>query len=157
DHLQIFRQLGFNRLSIGIQDFDQNVQLAVRRIQPFANTAVLFDDARSLGFESINVDLIYGLPKQTRSSFDKTLDLVLGLDPDRLAVFSYAHVPELKHQQRSFEKFLPSEAEKLCLFVDAVHKLTNAGYEHIGLDHFAKPGDPLVAARDNGTLHRNFQ
>jgi oxygen-independent coproporphyrinogen-3 oxidase len=157
EHLRTLRRLGFNRLSVGIQDFDANVQLAVRRIQPYEHTRQLFEQARALGFESINADLIYGLPKQTRSSFQKTLDLVLTLNPDRLAVFSYAHVPALKHQQRSFEKYLPTESEKLQLFVDAIHSLTAAGYEHIGMDHFARPADPLVAARDNGSLHRNFQ
>src|SRR5215471_12201549 len=157
EQLQTLRALGFNRLSMGIQDFDPNVQLTIRRIQPYGHTRELFDNARALGFESINADLIYGLPKQTRSSFQKTLDLVLELDPDRLAVFSYAHVPVLKHQQRSFEKYLPSESEKVQLFLDAIHRLTAAGYEHIGMDHFARPGDPLVAARDNGSLHRNFQ
>jgi len=157
DQLRTLRSLGFNRLSVGIQDFDWNVQLAVRRIQPFEHTRELFEEARALGFDSINADLIYGLPKQTRPSFQKTLDLVLSLSPDRLAVFSYAHVPALKHQQRSFEKYLPSESEKLQLFLDAVQKITSAGYEHIGMDHFARPGDALVAARDNGSLHRNFQ
>src|SRR5262245_6080992 len=147
-HLQTLRSLGFNRLSMGIQDFDPNVQLAIRRIQPYSHTRELFDNARALGFESINADLICGLPKQTRSSFQKTLDLVLELDPDRMAVFSYAHVPVLKHQQRSFEKYLPSESEKVQLFLDAIHRLTAAGYEHIGMDHFARPGDALVAARD---------
>jgi oxygen-independent coproporphyrinogen III oxidase len=157
EHLQTLRSLGFNRLSMGIQDFDANVQLAIRRIQPYAHTREVFDNAHALGFESINADLIYGLPKQTRFSFLKTLDLVLELDPDRLAVFSYAHVPVLKHQQRSFEKYLPSESEKLQLFVDAMQRLTAAGYEHIGMDHFARPSDGLVAARNNGSLHRNFQ
>src|SRR6185503_5084865 len=120
DHLRALRSLGFNRLSVGIQDFDPNVQLAVRRFQSFEQTRALFDEARSLGFESINADLIYGLPKQTPASFNKTLDLVLELNPDRLAVFSYAHVPTLKRQQRSFEKYLPSESEKLQLFLDAI-------------------------------------
>lgn len=157
EHLQTLRSLGFNRLSIGIQDFDWNVQLVVRRIQPYEHTREMFDAARALGFESINADLIYGLPKQTRASFQKTLGLILELSPDRLAVFSYAHVPAMKKQQRSFEKHLPTESEKLQLFMDAIERLTSAGYQHIGLDHFARPGDPLVAARDNGTLHRNFQ
>ena len=157
DHLRTLRSLGFNRLSVGIQDFDWNVQLTVRRIQPYEHTRELFEQARALGFESINADLIYGLPKQTRSSFQKTLDLVVQLNPDRLAVFSYAHVPALKHQQRSFEKYLPSESEKLQLFLDAVQRLTSAGYEHVGMDHFARPSDALVAARNNGSLHRNFQ
>jgi len=157
EQLQTLRSLGFNRLSMGIQDFDPNVQLAIRRIQSYEHTRELFDNARAMGFESINADLIYGLPKQTRSSFQKTLDLVLELDPDRLAVFSYAHVPVLKHQQRSFERYLPSESEKLQLFADAIQRLSAAGYEHIGMDHFARPSDGLVAARDNGSLHRNFQ
>jgi len=155
--LQTLRSLGFNRLSMGIQDFDPNVQVAIRRIQPYEHTREFFENARALGFQSINADLIYGLPKQTRSSFQKALDLVLELDPDRLAVFSYAHVPVLKHQQRSFEKYLPSESEKLQLFVDAMQRLSAAGYEHIGMDHFARPGDGLVAARNDGSLHRNFQ
>jgi oxygen-independent coproporphyrinogen-3 oxidase len=157
DHLQTLRRLGFNRLSIGVQDFDWNVQLAVRRVEPYSHTATLVEEARKLGFESINLDLIYGLPKQTRASFNDTLGLVLQLNPDRLAVFSYAHVPTMKRQQRSFERYLPSEQEKLQLFVDAVDKFIGAGYEHIGMDHFAKPRDPLVIARDNGSLHRNFQ
>ncbi len=157
DHLRALRSLGFNRLSVGIQDFDPQVQLAVHRMQSFEGTRDLFDMARALGFESINADLIYGLPRQNRPSFQQTLDQVLELSPDRLAVFSYAHVPALKKQQRSFERFLPAESEKLQLFRDAIEKLTSAGYEHIGMDHFARPSDPLVAARDNGSLHRNFQ
>jgi oxygen-independent coproporphyrinogen-3 oxidase len=157
DHLRTLRTLGFNRLSVGIQDFDPTVQLTIHRIQPFERTRELFDQARELGFESINADLIYGLPRQTRATFNKTLDLMLELNADRLAVFSYAHVPTLKHQQRAFEKYLPTESEKLEIFVDAINALTAAGYEYIGMDHFARPGDPLVDARDNGSLHRNFQ
>jgi oxygen-independent coproporphyrinogen-3 oxidase len=157
EHLQTLCRLGFNRLSVGVQDFDWNVQLAVRRVEPYSHTAALLGEARKLGFESINLDLIYGLPKQTLTSFGETLDLVLELNPDRLSVFSYAHVPKLKRQQRSFEKFLPSEEEKLQLFLLAVDKLVGAGYQHIGMDHFAKPDDPLVIALDNGSLHRNFQ
>jgi len=157
EHLWTLRNLGFNRLSIGLQDFDTNVQLTVRRIQSFGQTLEIFEEARRLEFESVNVDLIYGLPRQTRTSFNRTLELVLELNPDRLAVFSYAHVPSLKHQQRSFEKYLPTDPEKLQLFLDAMDRLTSAGYEHIGMDHFARPGDALVAARDDGSLHRNFQ
>lgn len=156
-HLRKLRQLGFNRLSVGIQDFDPNVQLAVRRIQPYEQTRWLFDEARSLGFESINADLIYGLPKQTRTSFQQTLDRLVEINPDRIAVFSYAHVPTIKKQQRSFERHLPAEEDKVQLFVDAIATLTAAGYEHIGMDHFARRSDPLVAARDAGSLHRNFQ
>jgi oxygen-independent coproporphyrinogen-3 oxidase len=142
---------------MGIQDFDKTVQLAVRRLQSYERTRELFDFARGLGFESINADFIYGLPKQTRSSFDRTLDMLLELGPDRVAMFSYAHVPSIKRQQKSFEKHLPPESEKLQLFLDAINRLTSAGYEHVGMDHFARPSDPLVVARDNGTLHRNFQ
>jgi len=157
DHLRTLRALGFNRLSIGIQDFDPSVQLTVRRLQSYEDTLSLFEQARRLGFESINVDLIYGLPRQTRQSFEMTLDRVLSLMPDRLAVFSYAHVPTLKRQQRSFERYLPSEPDKLQIFLDAIERLTAAGYEYIGMDHFARPEDPLVVARENGSLHRNFQ
>jgi oxygen-independent coproporphyrinogen III oxidase len=157
EHLQVLRSLGFNRLSVGIQDFDNAVQLAVRRFQSYECTRDIFEQARVLGFESVNADLIYGLPKQTRSSFDKTLDLMLELNPDRVAVFSYAHVPSIKHQQKSFEKYLPSEREKLTIFMAAVARLISAGYEQIGMDHFARRSDPLVAASINGTLHRNFQ
>jgi oxygen-independent coproporphyrinogen-3 oxidase len=110
-----------------------------------------------LKYESISADLIYGLPLQTRSSFARTLNSILNLRPDRLSVFSYAHVPSLKRQQKALERLLPDEADKASLFEDAVSVLTQAGYEHIGMDHFAQPGDPLVAARNDGTLHRNFQ
>src|SRR5262249_9359518 len=133
------------------------VQLAVHRVQSYEQTREIFEQARMLGFESINADLIYGLPKQTRASFGQTLDQVLDLKPDRLAVFSYAHVPALKHQQRRCEKYLPTEEDKLQLFVDAIELLTAAGYEHLGMDHFARPDDALVAARNDGSLHRNFQ
>jgi oxygen-independent coproporphyrinogen-3 oxidase len=156
-HLETVRGLGFNRLSMGIQDFDENVQRAVRRIQSFESTRALFALAHALKFESISADLIYGLPLQTASSFARTLNSMLELRPDRLSVFSYAHVPSVKRQQKAFEPLLPNETEKARLFDDAVRVLTAAGYEHIGMDHFALPDDPLVQARNNGTLHRNFQ
>lgn len=157
EHLRTLRSLGFNRLSVGIQDFDHSVQAAVRRIQSYDQTLDLFEEARKLEFESVNADLIYGLPLQTPTSFEKTLRKVLSLSPDRIALFSYAHVPTLKRQQRAFEKLLPTEAAKLQLFLDAILAFTAAGYEHIGMDHFARPHDPLVRARDNHSLHRNFQ
>jgi oxygen-independent coproporphyrinogen-3 oxidase len=157
EHLQTLRWLGFNRISVGIQDFDAVVQAAVRRFQSIEATRKIFDKARSLGFDSINADLIYGLPHQTPQSFARTLDQVIELAPHRLAVFSYAHVPSMKRQQRSFEKHLPDESRKLELFELALARLKSAGYEHVGMDHFALPSDPLVAARDNGTLRRNFQ
>ena len=157
EQLVTLRSVGFNRLSLGVQDFDPIVQQTVRRIQPFAMTSQLIDRARSLKFESINLDLIYGLPMQTLTSFERTLQQVLRLSPDRIAMFSYAHVPSLKHQQRSFEKDLPTESEKSGLFLMGLQTLTSHGYEHIGLDHFARPDDPLAIARANGSLHRNFQ
>jgi oxygen-independent coproporphyrinogen-3 oxidase len=155
--LEVLRELGFNRLSLGIQDFDTDVQQTIRRIQPFEQTRDAFAHARALGFDGVNADLIYGLPRQTRDSFSRTLDQVLCLAPDRLSVFSYAHVPTLKRQQKALEPFLPGESDKLELFELAVDRLTAAGYVFIGIDHFALPGDPLVEARDNGSLHRNFQ
>jgi oxygen-independent coproporphyrinogen-3 oxidase len=157
EHLHTLRWLGFNRLSAGIQDFDPIVQSAIHRIQPFEMTRLLLTEARKLGFESINVDLIYGLPFQTKSSFDKTLDLVHKLDPDRIAVFSYAHVPSIKKQQTALSAHLPNDEDKLSLLLLAVERLTGAGYEAIGMDHFARPNDPLNVALRNGTLHRNFQ
>jgi oxygen-independent coproporphyrinogen III oxidase len=156
-HLRTLRSLGFNRLSIGVQDFDPEVQAAIHRLQPFELTRDLFAEARGLGFESINVDLIYGLPFQNKYSFGHTLDLIQQLQPDRIAVFSYAHVPAIKKQQKALESYLPSEIEKLVLFSTAVDHLTSAGYEYIGMDHFALPEDPLSVALHNGTLHRNFQ
>ncbi len=157
EQLVTLRSAGFNRLSVGVQDFDPIVQQAVRRIQPFAMTSELIEQARSLNFDSINLDLIYGLPMQTLTSFERTLQQVLRLSPDRIAMFSYAHVPSLKHQQRSFEKDLPTESEKSDLFLMGLQTLTSHGYEHIGLDHFARPDDPLAIARATGSLHRNFQ
>ena len=157
EHLQVLRSLGFNRLSVGIQDFDPQVQQAVRRIQSFESTRQLFAEARRLQFESINVDLIYGLPFQNRYSFRHTLELIRRLEADRIAVFSYAHVPSLKKQQKALEKHLPSDQEKFDLFLTAIDYLTTAGYDFIGLDHFAKPNDPLSQAWKDGTLHRNFQ
>lgn len=157
DHLRTLRLLGFNRLSVGIQDFDPAVQATVRRFQTFEETRAIFDTARELGFGSINADLIYGLPKQTPFSFAKTLDQVLELNPDRVAAFSYAHVPTMKRQQRSFEQFMLSPSDKLDLFLLASQRLTSAGYQQIGMDHFARPWDTLVSAQNHGTLHRNFQ
>jgi len=157
EHLQALRSLGFNRLSLGIQDFNPQVQTAVHRIQPFELTRDLVDEARRLRFESLNVDLIYGLPHQNKYSFQRTLELVLQLNPDRIAVFSYAHVPSMKKQQKALEAHLPSEQEKLATFLTAIDFLTAASYEYIGIDHFARSGDPLSQALKDGTLHRNFQ
>jgi oxygen-independent coproporphyrinogen-3 oxidase len=156
-HMETLRKLGFNRLSMGIQDFNPEVQRLVHRVQPYEVTRDLIAMARELGFESVNVDLIYGLPQQTAQSFGDSVDRVIGLGPDRIAMFSYAHVPWLKKQQGSFVKFLPEGMEKFRIFRTGMQKFIDAGYLYIGLDHFAKPGDELAVAQKNRTLHRNFQ
>jgi oxygen-independent coproporphyrinogen-3 oxidase len=156
-HLETMRRLGFNRLSLGIQDFNPEVQRAVHRIQPYEMTRDTIQAGRRLGFESINVDLIYGLPHQTAQSFGETVDKVIGLGPDRVAMFSYAHVPWLKKQQGSFVKHLPEGMEKFRIFQRGLEGFLAAGYLYIGLDHFARPSDELAVAQKNRTLHRNFQ
>jgi oxygen-independent coproporphyrinogen-3 oxidase len=157
EHLETLRKLGFNRLSMGIQDFHALVQKTIHRIQPFELTAALIQSARSLGFDSVNVDLIYGLPYQTAETFAHTVDQILELTPDRVALFSYAHVPWLKKQQGSFEGHLPEGMEKFEIFRTGLLKFLEAGYLYIGMDHFAKPGDELAVSQQNRTLHRNFQ
>ena len=156
-HLATLRTLGFNRLSMGIQDFTPEVQKTINRIQPFELTRDLIAEARRLGFDSVNVDLIYGLPYQTAASFAETIDKVLELNPDRIAMFSYAHVPWLRKQQGAFQGHLPEGMEKFHIFKIGVRKFTDAGYLYIGMDHFARPGDELAIAQSNRTLHRNFQ
>ncbi|MBI1858421.1 MAG: oxygen-independent coproporphyrinogen III oxidase [Candidatus Melainabacteria bacterium] len=159
EHIETLSQLGFNRLSMGIQDFDPKVQKAINRIQPYDETKELFTYARDHGFMSINVDLIYGLPYQTLESFKRTIDLILAIDPDRIALFHYAHLPELLPHQAKYieEKALPSSDIKIEIFQYAVDVLTKSGFVFIGLDHFAKENDELAIARKNNTLHRNFQ
>jgi len=157
EHLETLRRLGFNRLSMGIQDFDPEVQRAVKRVQPREMTAELIARSRALGFDSINVDLIYGLPYQTADRFSRTVDEVLGLAPDRIALFSYAHVPWIRKQQGSLAATLPEGMEKFRIFCAAIEKFLRAGYQYIGMDHFAKPGDELAIAQRQRTLHRNFQ
>jgi len=156
-HLEVLRKGGFNRLSMGVQDFNPAVQEAVNRIQPFEATRDLVDAARSLGFSSINMDLIFGLPRQTPESFRKTIDQILEIGPDRLAVYSYAHVPWMKRHQRVLEEDLPTEREKFEIFRTALLRFTQEGYEYIGMDHFARPDDELARARQSRTLWRNFQ
>ena len=156
-HLETLRKLGFNRLSMGIQDFHPEVQKAVHRLQPYETTRDLLFSARRLGFDSINVDLIYGLPYQTPESFAHTVDQVIGLSPDRIALFSYAHVPWLKKQQGSFIAHLPEGLVKFGIFRTGLLKFVEAGYLYIGMDHFAKPGDELAVSQQKRTLHRNFQ
>lgn len=157
EHLATLRTLGFNRLSMGIQDFTPEVQKTINRVQPFELTRDLIVEARRLGFDSVNVDLIYGLPYQTAASFAETIDKVLELNPDRIAMFSYAHVPWLRKQQGAFQGHLPEGMEKFHIFKIGVRKFTDAGYLYIGMDHFARPGDELAIAQSNRTLHRNFQ
>ena len=150
--------LGFNRVSIGVQDFDPAVQQAVHRIQSEEETRRAIDEARALGFRSVNLDLIYGLPKQTLDSFNTTLDRVLALDPDRIALYNYAHLPAVfKPQRRIREENLPGSETKLQILTLAIGRLTRAGYLYIGMDHFAKPGDELAIAQRQGRLQRNFQ
>jgi oxygen-independent coproporphyrinogen-3 oxidase len=156
-HLETLRRLGFNRLSMGIQDFQPKVQETIHRVQPYEMTRDLIAIGRELGFESLNVDLIYGLPYQTAESFQNTIDQVLTLAPDRVAMFSYAHVPWLKKQQGSFQAHLPEGKEKFRIFRAGLERFLDAGYLYIGMDHFARPGDELATAQQNRTLHRNFQ
>ena len=156
--VELLSELGFNRMSIGVQDFDPTVQQAVNRIQSEAETRLVLDAARANGFRSLNIDLIYGLPRQTLAGFGATLDKVITCVPDRIALYSYAHVPHLfKPQRRIGEPELPSADAKLAILELAIEKLTGAGYVHIGMDHFARPDDELAAAQREGKLHRNFQ
>jgi oxygen-independent coproporphyrinogen III oxidase len=157
EHLETLARLGFNRLSMGVQDFDPRVQQAINRIQPFEATRDLVAAARSLGFPSVNMDLIYGLPYQTPETFSRTIDRVLEISPDRLAVYSYANVPWMKKHQTVLEPHLPDETTKFGIFRTALERFTEAGYEYIGMDHFARPDDELARARRDRTLHRNFQ
>lgn len=157
EHLETLRRLGFNRLSMGIQDFHEPVQKAINRIQPYEITRDLIQAARQLGFDSINVDLIYGLPYQTAETFAHTVDQIINLSPDRIALFSYAHVPWLKKQQGAFAAHLPEGMQKFEIFRTGMGKFVEAGYLYIGMDHFSKPGDELATAQADRTLHRNFQ
>lgn len=156
--IALLRQLGFNRMSLGVQDFDPKVQTAVNRIQSEQETMEVLQAARAEGFRSISVDLIYGLPFQSVESFAVTLDKIIAVDPDRISVFNYAHLPELfKPQRRINEQDLPNPAEKLNILKHTIERLIQAGYVYIGMDHFAKPDDELAVAQREGTLYRNFQ
>jgi len=156
-HLEVLRKLGFNRLSMGVQDFHPEVQKTIHRIQPYELTRDLVLGARDLGFDSINVDLIYGLPHQDPERFAATVDQIISINPDRIALFSYAHVPWLKKQQGAFVQFLPEGMKKFEIFRTGLTKFVEAGYLYIGMDHFAKPGDELAVSQEKRTLHRNFQ
>jgi oxygen-independent coproporphyrinogen-3 oxidase len=156
--IALLAELGFNRMSLGVQDFDPEVQKAVNRIQSEAETRTVLDAARANGFRSVNVDLIYGLPRQTVTGFDATLDKTIDAAPDRISLYSYAHVQHLfKPQRRINEAELPSPDVKLAILELAIEKLTGAGYVYIGMDHFARPDDELAVAQRDGKLQRNFQ
>jgi oxygen-independent coproporphyrinogen III oxidase len=158
EYILLLRQLGFNRISFGIQDFNPTVQAAINRVQPEAMLFNVMAWIREAGFESVNVDLIYGLPFQTPTTFQETVQKTLQLDPDRIAVFNFAYVPWLKPvQKRMPESALPSPAEKLKILQNTIAQLTHNGYVFIGMDHFAKPSDELTIAQQAGQLHRNFQ
>ncbi|MCB0508287.1 MAG: oxygen-independent coproporphyrinogen III oxidase [Bacteroidetes bacterium] len=156
-HLQALYDLGFRRVSYGVQDMDLKVQLAINRVQPFANTQKVTDLARAIGYTSVNFDLIYGLPFQTLESIQKTIASVIELKPDRIAFYSYAHVPWTKKSQRAYdENDLPKGKDKYALYEKGKQLLTDAGYIDIGMDHFALENDDLLISRNNGKLHRNF-
>lgn len=158
EHVQALRQSGFNRISLGVQDLDDKVQYAVNRVQPEALIREVYGWIRDEGFHSVNFDLMIGLPRQTPASFEKTLDTVIGMAPDRFAVFNYAHVPWMKkHQKLIVEETLPQIDARLELQKLTLEKLTSAGYVYVGMDHFARPDDELVKAQQAKTLYRNFQ
>jgi oxygen-independent coproporphyrinogen-3 oxidase len=158
DHIEAFAEAGFNRTSFGVQDFNLQVQQAVNRVQSEEITRQVVVWAREFGFQSINLDLIYGLPYQTLDTFAETVDKVIDISPERIAVFNYAHVPWLKkHQAVMNQDAMPSPDQRLAILKMTSEKLADAGYEYIGMDHFAKPTDELAIAQKEGTLYRNFQ
>src|SRR5690606_31588510 len=154
----LLRELGFNRVSLGVQDLDPNVQRAINRLQTLEQTRAIVEAAHTLQYRSVNIDLIYGLPLQNPDSFARTVDEVIALQPDRLSVFNYAHLPErFMPQRRINAEELPSPAQKLEMLQRSIEQLTAAGYRYIGMDHFALPDDELAIAQEDGTLQRNFQ
>ncbi len=158
ERMALLAELGFNRVSLGVQDFDPEVQAAIHRVQPVQDTRRVVAASRRLGFLSISMDLIYGLPHQTAARFGATIERVLEMRPDRLSLYSYAHLPHVfKPQRRIDEAAMPSAGEKLDILVSAIERLTAAGYVHIGMDHFALPDDALARAQREGRLQRNFQ
>ncbi|PSL04861.1 oxygen-independent coproporphyrinogen III oxidase [Cecembia rubra] len=156
EHLQTLFDLGFRRVSYGIQDFNLDVQKAIHRIQPFERVQEATEVAREIGYDSVNFDLIYGLPHQNLETIQDTFEKVALLKPDRIAFYSYAHLPSAFPAQKSFEQYLPNEAEKRRLYESGKEILQSMGYLEIGMDHFALPKDPLNLAKENKTLHRNF-
>jgi len=158
DTIKLLRELGFNRMSLGVQDFDPRVQKAVNRVQTEVQTFAVLDQAKAEGFKSVSVDLIYGLPLQSLQGFAQTVDKVIAAGPDRLSVFNYAHLPEMfTPQRRILEADLPSASEKLDILQMTNERLMQAGYVYIGMDHFSKPDDELAVAQREGSLYRNFQ
>lgn len=158
DTIALLKRIGFNRISLGVQDFDAAVQKAVNRIQSEAETMAVIDAARQHQFRSISIDLIYGLPLQTLSGFNTMLDKIIAADPDRISLFNYAHMPKLFKTQRQIKsEDLPTAEQKLSILQLSINKLTQAGYQYIGMDHFAKPDDELSLAQQQNRLHRNFQ
>ncbi|MCF6346302.1 MAG: oxygen-independent coproporphyrinogen III oxidase [Thiomicrorhabdus sp.] len=158
ESVKLLRDLGFNRMSLGVQDFDPKVQKAVNRIQSQAETFEVLEGARESGFLSVNIDLIYGLPFQTEKGFIQTVDKVLEAEPDRFSIFNYAHMPSMFPTQKKMkEADMPSSDEKLAILHATTERLLEAGYVYIGMDHFAKPDDELAVAQRNETLYRNFQ
>jgi len=158
DTVRILRETGFNRMSMGVQDFDPDVQKAVNRIQSKEETLAVLEQARERGFQSINIDLMYGLPHQSVETFDHTLSTIIDFSPDRIALFNYAHLPRMFMPQRRInEADLPTPAEKLNILKLSIDRLLAAGYVFIGMDHFAKPDDELTIAQQKGQLYRNFQ
>ena len=158
DTIRVLHEIGLNRMSMGVQDFDPIVQKAVNRIQSKEETLRVLHEAREFGFESMNIDLMYGLPHQTVETFDRTLETIIECSPDRIALFNYAHLPHMFMPQRRIdEATLPSAQEKLNILEHSINKLLDSGYVFIGMDHFAKPSDELTIAQREGKLYRNFQ
>ncbi|MGK0480845.1 MAG: oxygen-independent coproporphyrinogen-3 oxidase [Planctomycetota bacterium] len=157
EQVDMLCKLGFTRISMGIQDFQPDVQKAIKRVQSEEQTRALIDGSRAAGMKSVNVDLVYGLPHQTRASFAETVDKILDIRPERVALFHYAHVPWMKPHQNAMDvDAMPAAEEKLDIFADSIAAFSQAGYVYLGLDHFALPDDELSLAAENGTLHRNF-
>jgi len=157
EQIELLASLGFNRISMGQQDFDEKVQEHVHRVQPEEATRAIVQKSRDCGMASVNIDLMYGLPFQTQGSFESSVDTVIDMRPERVALFHYAHVPWLKKHQTALDQdAMPSSDEKLTIFLRAIEQFENAGYVYIGLDHFALPDDPLAVAQGQGVLHRNF-
>ncbi len=154
----LLAEVGFNRMSVGVQDFDSDVQRAVNRLQSEEETRAVIAAARRAGFRSVSIDLIYGLPRQTIDGFGRTLDRIVEVGPDRVSIYNYAHLPSLfKPQRRILEADMPSADTRLQILALAIRRMTEAGYVYIGMDHFAKPDDELATAQRQGRLHRNFQ